>query len=82
VSLAGDGDSVDERRPPGAVGPLVILAETERTRRKGLEALRHAARAELRHVLMLPDFERATGSVSSGATPGAGRSRAADLLRG
>ena len=31
-------------------------------------ASKSAARAELLHVLMLPDFERPTGSVSSGAT--------------
>jgi hypothetical protein len=28
-----------------------------------------AARAELLHVLMLPDFERAVGSASSGGNP-------------
>jgi hypothetical protein len=50
--------------------------ELERRLRERLDALPKAARAELLHVLMLPDFERATGSESSGATR-----RAAPSLR-
>jgi hypothetical protein len=35
------------------------FGEIEASLRRRLEALPPAARAELRHVLMLPDFERA-----------------------
>ena len=37
--------------------------ETERRLRERLDALPPAPRAELLHVLMLPDFEQAAGSV-------------------
>jgi hypothetical protein len=37
----------------------VTFDEKEQALRKRLEALPPAARAELRHVLRLPDFERA-----------------------
>ena len=37
--------------------------------RERLNTLGPAPRAELLHVLMLPDFEHPTGSESSGATP-------------
>jgi len=37
----------------------VTFGETEQALRKRLKALPPAARAELLHVLMLPDFERA-----------------------
>jgi hypothetical protein len=43
--------------------------ELERWLRQRLDALGPAPRAELLHVLMLPDFERADRSASSGATP-------------
>jgi hypothetical protein len=39
--------------------PLVAFEEMEEAFRERLEALPPAARAELLHVLMLPDFERA-----------------------
>jgi hypothetical protein len=42
--------------------------QLERRLRARLDALGPAPRAELLHVLMLPDFERATGSESSGDT--------------
>jgi hypothetical protein len=42
--------------------------QLERRLRERLDALGPAPRAELLHVLMLPDFERATGSASSGGT--------------
>jgi hypothetical protein len=41
----------------------------ERRLRQRLDALGPAPRAELLHVLILPDFERADRSASSGATP-------------
>jgi hypothetical protein len=39
--------------------PLVNLAHVERRLQERLDALGPAPRAELLHVLMLPDFERA-----------------------
>jgi hypothetical protein len=39
--------------------PLVTFEEMEEALRERLEALPPAARAELCHVLMLPDFDRA-----------------------
>jgi hypothetical protein len=42
--------------------------EMEAALRARFEAQPPAARAELLHVLMLPDFDRADGSASSGAT--------------
>jgi hypothetical protein len=39
--------------------PLVTFEEMEEALRERLEALPPAARAELRHVFMLPDFDRA-----------------------
>jgi hypothetical protein len=46
----------------------VNLPQLERVLRERLDALGPAPRAELLHVLMLPDFERADRSASSGAT--------------
>jgi hypothetical protein len=48
--------------------------QLERRIREHLDALGPAPRAELLHVLMLPDSERATGSASSGAIRRAGPS--------
>jgi hypothetical protein len=42
--------------------------EVERRLRERLDALGPAPRAELLHVLMLPDFEERTGSASTGGT--------------
>jgi hypothetical protein len=42
--------------------------QLERRLRERLDALGLASRAELLHVLMLPGFERAIGSESSGVT--------------
>jgi hypothetical protein len=42
--------------------------ELERRLQERLNALGPAPRAELLHVLMLPDFEQPTGSASSGGT--------------
>jgi hypothetical protein len=39
--------------------PAVTFEEIEQALRQRLEALPPAARAELRHVLRLPDFDRA-----------------------
>ena len=58
------------------------LDELERRLQERLDALGPAPRAELLHVLMLPDFERADRSASSGATPEPHLRRAADRLRG
>ena len=44
---------------PGAGVPSVNLEHVERVLRDRMEALGPAPRAELLHVLMLPDFERA-----------------------
>jgi len=54
----------------------VTLEEVEEALRQRLMALPPAARAELLHVMTLPDFERAepSGSASSGATRRAGPS--------
>jgi hypothetical protein len=54
---------------------LVRPDELESRLQERLDALGPAPRAELLHVLMLPDFERATGSESSGATRRAAPSR-------
>ena len=50
-----------------ASGP-VRPDELERRLRARLDALGPAPRAELLHILMLPDFERADRIASSGAT--------------
>ena len=46
----------------------VDLEQLERRLQERLDALGPAPRAELLHVLMLPDFERADRIASSGAT--------------
>ena len=48
--------------------------QLERRLWERLDALGPAPRAELLHVLMLPDVEQATGSASSGGTRRLGRS--------
>jgi hypothetical protein len=47
----------------------VTFDEMEAGLRRRLEALPPAARAELIHVLRLPDFDRADRSAPSGVTP-------------
>ena len=48
---------------------LVDLGRVERVLRERLDALGPAPRAELLHVLMLPDLERADRIGEFGATP-------------
>jgi hypothetical protein len=61
----------------------VDLKQVERQLRERLDALGPAPRAELLHVLMLPDFERADRIGEFLGLPGESRfRRAADRLRG
>ena len=53
---------------------LVDLEQLERTLRERLDALGPAPRAELLHVLMLPDFDRADAIGSYWVTPRPGPS--------
>ena len=55
------------RESSGSVD-TVDLEQLERALGERLDALGPAPRAELLHVLMLPDFDRATGSASTGGT--------------
>jgi hypothetical protein len=50
---------VERRSPPSTSVPRVIFEEMEVGLRTRLKALPPAARAELLHVLRLPDFDRA-----------------------
>ncbi len=51
---------------------MPTLPEIEQMLRDRLDILPRAARAELLHVLMVPDFERAARNGSSGPSRGAG----------
>jgi hypothetical protein len=58
-------------RSAGSVGVLARrrFQNFEQMLRERIDALGTGPRAELLHVLTLPDFDAPTGSESSGATP-------------